>query len=129
VGDKAFPTHSPIMYANAPLLSEICDQESCSTVVIYGIAPNVFQHVLEHIYAGVVSQVEFTLDYGKELIDAANRYELVKMKMAVENILVNECIIDAENVSEYILFSDAQSCPLLKEYAISYLTLNAQEVL
>ena len=28
-----------------------------------------------------------------------------------------------------ILFADAQSCPLLKEYAISYLTLNAQEVL
>jgi hypothetical protein len=27
------------------------------------------------------------------------------------------------------LFADAQSCPLLKEYAISYLILNAQEVL
>jgi hypothetical protein len=48
--------------------------------------------------------------------------------MAVENILVNECIMNEVNISDYILFADAQSCPLLKEYAISYLISHAQEI-
>ena len=55
----------------------------------------------------------------KEIIDAANRYDVVGLKMAVENILVRERILDKKNVSDYILFSDAQSCALLKEYARS----------
>jgi hypothetical protein len=59
----------------------------------------VFQHVIEHIYGGVVPPVECAVLQGKELIDAANRYELVEMKMAVENILVSECVMDIKNVS------------------------------
>jgi hypothetical protein len=100
-GGKGFPVHSPIMYANAPLLAEICDQEGdCSSVVaINDIHPDVFQHVIEHIYGGVVPPVECAVLQGKELIDAANRYELVEMKMAVENILFSECVMDIKNVS------------------------------
>jgi hypothetical protein len=49
--------------------------------------------------------------------------------MAIENILVQECILTKENVSSYILFADAHSCPLLKEYAISYFLLHYKEVL
>jgi hypothetical protein len=51
------------------------------------------------------------------------------MKLAVENDLVRECIIDKTNVADYILFADAQSCALLKEYAISFLALHAKEIL
>jgi hypothetical protein len=42
------------------------------------------------IYGDVVPPVQFALDYGKQLIDAANRCELVEMKMAAENILVSQ---------------------------------------
>jgi hypothetical protein len=44
--------------------------------------------------------------------------------MGVENILVQECVMTQENASDYILlFADAQSCPLLKEYAVSFFLL------
>lgn len=129
VGSKRIPAHSPILYANAPLLSEICDQENSSTVTIQNVAPEVFQFLLEHIYSANVPSVDDVFKWGKELIDASNRFELIELKMAVENLLVRECILNKENVCEYILFSDAQSCPLLKEYAISYFLLNAQEIL
>ena len=49
--------------------------------------------------------------------------------MFVENVLVRERIVTKENVADYILFADAQSCPLLKEYAISYFLLYHREVL
>jgi hypothetical protein len=50
--------------------------------------------------------------------------------MGVENMLVQECVMTQENASDYILlFADAQSCPLLKEYAVSFFLLHSQEVL
>jgi hypothetical protein len=48
--------------------------------------------------------------------------------MAVENILVQECVITKKNVSEYILFADSKCCPLLKEYALSYFLLHYKEL-
>lgn len=51
------------------------------------------------------------------------------MKLAIERVLVCECVIDKKNVCDYILFADAKTCPLLKEYAISYFLLYANEIM
>jgi hypothetical protein len=75
VGGRSFLAHLQILCANAPLLSESCDEKGSSAVTIKGIHQDVFQYVLEHIYAGVVPPVELVLDLGKKLIHAGNRYE------------------------------------------------------
>jgi hypothetical protein len=48
------------------------------------------------------------------------------MQMFVENKLVQVCIMDRKNVSDSILFAEAQSCALLKEYAKSFFLLHAR---
>jgi hypothetical protein len=67
--------------------------------------------------------------HGKELINAANKYELVDLKMSIKNVLVGECVLTQDNVSDYILFADAQSCPLLKEYATSLFKLWSRQLI
>ena len=141
VGDKIFNVHSQIIHANAPILSDFLEQQGNTGAVIEDIHPEVFHIILKHIYTGVLPEMKKTHSsnhpymsrkmfcYGKKLINAANRFELTDMKMAVENVLVGERILTRKNVSDYMLFADAQSCPLLKEYAISYFLLNAREVL
>lgn len=123
-------THSQIVKAIAPILA------SCGTVVnthkqkrkrasngivINDISVEVFRVILEWIYTGCYPGITASVKhgYGRELINAANKYELVELKMATENILVGECVMTKYDVSDYILFADSQSCPLLKEYAIS----------
>ena len=118
-----FRVHSAIIHAHSPILANHCDGS------INGIPPKVFQLLLEHIYSGRQPADYQILIHGKKLIDAANRYELVGLKMLVENVLVKERIITIENVAEYIVFADAQSCPLLKEYAISFFSVHCREVL
>ena len=125
VGDKIFRVHSQIIYANAPLLANCCDGD----IHIVDTTPDVFQLILEHIYSGQQPTDKYILKHGKELINNANRYELTQLKMVVENVLVRERIISRENVADYILFADAQSCPLLKEYAISYFLMYHREIL
>jgi hypothetical protein len=43
---------------------------------------------------------------------------LVNLKLAVETDLVRHRVLRKGNVADYILFADAISCALLKEYGI-----------
>ena len=123
VGGKVFRVHSLIIHAHAPILANHCDES------INDISPEVFLLLLGYIYSGREPIGEPILKHGKALIDAANRYELIELKMLVENVLVRERIMTRENVADYILFADAQSCPLLKEYAITFFLVHYKEVL
>ena len=130
VRGKIFRAHSHILHANAPILSSFLNQrEHNSAVAINDTHPDVFHHVLEYVYAEILPPTTVAIKLGQELIDAANRYGLVGMKLAVENVLVQECVIDNKNAAGYIVFADAMSCPLLKEYAISYFLLHAADIL
>lgn len=122
--------HSVIIRNNAPILGKYCDEhEKDGVVIINDAPPEVFKSVLEYIYSGYHPDDYGVLEMGKEIIDAANRYELVNLKLAVETAMVRERVLNKKNVADYILFADAQSCTLLKEYAVSFFLLHAKEIL
>ena len=123
VGGKVFRIHSQILHAHTPILASYCDD------TIIDMSAETFQILLEYIYVGRIPTEENILKHGNELISASNKYELVELKMIVENTLVKERIMTKQNVSDYILFADAQSCALLKEYAIAYFLLHHREIL
>ena len=126
VDGKIFHVHSLILDNYAPILADFCKQKDST---FGGISSSVFQMILEYVYSGKRPSDWFIPKYGKEIIDAANRFELVEFKLAIERVMVNELIADKENVADYIVFADAKSCPLLKEYAISFFLLHAKEIL
>jgi len=66
---------------------------------------------------------------GKDIIEAANRFGVVDLKLAVETALVELLVITVQNVMDYLLFADAKTCPLLKEYAISFFVTRASDLL
>jgi speckle-type POZ protein len=137
VGTQTFLAHNNIIKASSPILanfsnriaSPVEDSDTSTAKSIDDISPEVFQMILKHIYSGCYPAIKDAIKCGKELINGANKFELVELKMAVENILVRERVIKEENVSEYIIFADSMCCPLLKEYAISYFLLRYKDVL
>ena len=129
VGDRIFPVHTNILHNNAPILADHLNQDQTTNVIIEGVSASVFWMVLVYVYSEQYPSNKNVIKFGKKLIDAANRYELVDLKIIVEHILVQERILTTRNVCDYLLFADAQSCPLLKEYAISFLRLNAREAM
>ena len=54
---------------------------------------------------------------------------MVGLKLAVETALVELRVLNVENVVEWILFADARTCPLLKEYATAYFAGRVKDVL
>ena len=130
VGEEKFHVNSLILENYSPLLTAYCRQCNGSNNGAKGdIDADVFLQILEYVYSGLSPVKSDILHFDKELIDAANRFELVELKLAVERVLVHERILDKENVCDYILFADAQSCALLKEYALSYFMLQPKEIL
>jgi speckle-type POZ protein len=124
VRGEIFPAHSMIIHNNAPVIGKYCDEhEKDGVVIINDVPPDAFKPILDYVYFGCRPNVDAVLEMGKEIIDAANRYELVNLKLAVETDLVRHRVLRKDNVADYILFADAQSCALLKEYAISYFLL------
>jgi hypothetical protein len=116
VGAKIFLAHKAIMKDSLPILVDYCkcikdpvgNNESIAARAIEGLSPKAFQLILEHIHAGSYPTDKDAIKCGKELIDAPNKFYLVELKMTVENILVQECVVMKENVSEYIVFADSK---------------------
>lgn len=120
--------HKAILKANAPMLFGICEkQDKDSTVCIADTRPKVFRAVLRYAYGGVIPRKPHTL--GKELIEAANKYNVTGLKVAVELGIVQKQLMTVDNVSEWLIFAEAKTCPLLKEHATSYILARASDVM
>lgn len=62
-----------------------------------------------------------------QLLDAANRYGVVGLKILAET-KVAEAEISVSNASDLILYADAFHCPLLKEKVVDYFIAHANEI-
>ena len=122
--------HKLILGVSAPILANYCEgAENDSPIVIKNASVEVFRHVLRYVYGGDVPNEKDVLRIGKEIIDAADRFDVVGLKLAVEAHLVACCVIDESNVVDYLLFAHSKTCPLLKEYAISYFVRRANDII
>jgi hypothetical protein len=129
-----FKVHSVILRANAPFILNFCKKRTKTTqkgnpIIIKETTPEVFKYMLKYIYGGELPSESKMVDSGKEIIALSNKFEVIDLKMAVENALVENCAVDRMNVADYILFADAMMCPLLKEYAFSVFVANANDIL
>ena len=130
VSDETMHAHNLILKANSPDLYSIC--QGCTKekpIPIDDVTPEIFRFMLEYIYGGKAPEAEYTLKNGKAIIDAANRYGVSGLKMIAESTLVSKRVVDISNVADYIFFADAKTCPLLKEYAISYFIAHSKDIL
>jgi len=129
-GDVIIPAHKLILKMNAPILLDFCDKhDGGAPIPIENTHLEVFRHILCYVYGGGEPEPSKMRKLGRELIDAADRYGMVDLKIAVETALVELRILNVENVVDWILYAEARTCPLLKEYAMSYISGRAKDIL
>lgn len=127
VQNEVIKAHSLILKLNAPVLAEFFQNNT--TLIINDAPADVFKVALSYVYGNCELDDATMVKFGKDLITVADKYELLQLKEIVEHALVRNCVIRKTNVSDYILFAAAKNCPMLKEYAVSFFVLNAQDVL
>jgi len=130
LGCKRFGAHRLILRSNAPILSNFCgDSENTADIFIKDTKPHVFGYILRFVYRGSPPTDANMIKAGREIIDACDLYGVVGLKMAAGGALVRGCIIDIENAADLFQYADAKTCPLLKEYTLSYIAARMRDVI
>ena len=104
------------------------DKGEVASVPITGVNPGVFRNLLWYVYEGTVVE-DILKANAKDIINAADKYGVVSLKLEAEVAYVESTKITVDNAMDNLLYADAKNCALLKEAAIDFLTDNGREVI
>ena len=126
-----FHAHRLILQDGASTLTEMCKPAgggSVATVSITDVKPDVFQHMLYYIYGGKLSDEELE-DNAKDVIDAADKYGVVYLKLEAEAFYVKSTEFTVENMIDNLLYADSKNLALLKEAVMDYIVENKSDII
>src|SRR6056300_1581611 len=124
-----FHAHHFMLNTCAPMLANLFDLEGdgkIATATITDVKPDVFRHLLYNVYGGSVSEEDLKV-HAKDIIDAADKYSIVNLKLEAEAAHVKATEITMDNVMDNLLYADAKNCPLLKEAVMNFLAENSSD--
>ncbi len=124
-----FPAHQFILTKCSSTFAKLCESagDKIAPIRIPDVSPDVFRHLLYHIRGKVADDDMKT--HAKEIVDAADRWEVVDLKLEAEACLVQTTAFGTENLLDLLLFADSKNCALLKEAAMDFILENKDEVL
>jgi hypothetical protein len=127
---SVFHAHRLILQKSSTALAELCGsgEERATVIQINDASPEVFRHLLCYMYGGEINKDNMK-SLAKEIIDAANRYGVVNLKLEAEALYVGETTITFENMMDHLHYADSMNCALLKEAVIDFIVENKLEVL
>ena len=108
-----FYAHRLILGYNSQMLADMCKPGDLTPVSIANVAPEVFKIVLYFCYGGKIGEDDMKTK-SKQIIDAADRFGIVPLKLAAEASYVEMTEFSAENVVEILAYADARNLALLK---------------
>jgi len=129
VGKTIYQAHTNILALRGKKLYEIaneCDNTNDMPIPILSMREEIFKNILEFIYTVKMPEVE---NEGKatELLVAADRYEVVDLKLYIESIVVDK-FLTAGNAASLLILADSHSCALLKEAATNLFVTDPKTV-
>lgn len=127
-----FHAHRFILEHTSSELAALCESSPeggmNSPIIINDIKAEVFRGLLHYIYGGEIRQ-ESLMASGKEVIDAADKYGVVNLKLEAEVWYVHSTRITTDNVIDNLLYADAKNLALLKEAVMDYIVKNKKKVM
>jgi len=123
--------HKCILKPNSPILFEFCkDSKEGEMIQIENVRPDIiFRIVLRFIYAGELPDIDTIRKNGMKIIEAADKFGVIPLKLAIETELVRNLVITAKNVTDSLIFAESKTCSLLKEAAMSYFVFRSADLL
>jgi hypothetical protein len=117
-----FHAHRLLLQDSAPMLAELCKSNGgeSSTIPITDVKPDIFRHMLYYMYGGKLSDEDLKGN-ERDLIDAADKYGVVCLKLEAEAFYVKSNKLATDNIIDNLLYADSKNCALLKEAAVDFM--------
>ena len=99
------------------------DSGEVVTASVNDVKPDLFRHLLSYVYGGRVPEEELKT-HAKDIIDAADKYSIVNLKLEAEAAYVKSVDITLDNAVDNLLYADSRNCALLKEAVMTFMVEN-----
>mmetsp|Transcript_22434 Transcript_22434/g.46874 ORF Transcript_22434/g.46874 Transcript_22434/m.46874 type:complete len:487 (+) Transcript_22434:378-1838(+) len=120
--------HFLILQACAPILADLClNYQVLEPIPITDVTSTIFRALLRYVYGGEVPSKLLEV-HSKEIIEVANKYGVINLKVEAEAAYVQSTTITTSNVVHNLYFADTMKCALLKEKVMYFLIENGAEV-
>ena len=125
-----FPAHCVIVAKCSSVFADLCESHNDDTTPIHinDVTPDIFRLLLSYIYGGKELDDDMK-SYAREIIDAADKYGVVNLKLEAEASLVEATTFKIENVMELLIYAESKNLALLKEAAMDFIVDNKLEVI
>jgi len=121
--DKEFYCHQSVLSARSPVLRAMFQtkmkEKETGSIDIEEFPSEVVKKMLFYVYSGIVPDID---KWGKELLNIADKYQLLELKMSLGKKLAS--IIDDENCIEYLALGDLFNVKEMKDTAINVIKRN-----
>ena len=126
-----FHAHRFILQNVSTTLAEMCKPsgggDATTTVSITDVKPDIFRHMLYYMYGGILT--EDLIGNEKDIINAADKYGIVNLKLEAEVSYVKSAAFSLDNIIDNLMYADAMNCALLKEAVMDYIVANKDDVM
>ena len=128
----AFPAHRCIVENCSSIFAALCvlgegDNEKIP-IQINDVKPDMFRLLLNYMYGGRLSDDDMK-SHAREIIDAADKYGVVNLKLEAEVCFVEGTTFTIENVMEHLSYAESKNCALLKEAVMDFIVDNKSDVI
>jgi len=126
-----FYAHRLILDHCAPMLAAICgsnDSGGKVSVPVNDVKADVFRHLLPYVYGESIPKEDLK-KYARDIIDAADKYSIVNLKLEAEAVFLNSTKFTFDNAMDNLLYADAKNCALLKESVLDFFAENSTEAI
>jgi len=136
VGEDTFPAHTCIVGLSSPVLgiATLNDNVDYGTpdereeVVLKDINSAVFKELLVFMYTDTPTDMNVWKHYTLELLEAADRYHVHRLKLLAELELCRGGV-PLHKVAELLVFAESHSCPQLKETCLELWAENSTAIM
>ena len=129
-GEEVFDCHRNILSVRSPVFdamfqSDMIENRS-KNVVIKDIKPEVVKEMIYFIYNGETSTENVMNEIGRDLLGAANKYQLELLKNKCEEKLCS--LLDSSNSVELLVLADLHQASRLRRMALKLVTKNMDAI-
>ena len=124
---EVFNCHHNILSARSPVFSAMFQvdmiENQSKKVNIRDVNKEVFSEVLKFIYTGYVSSEDSVKELARDILAAANKYQLDLLKKLCEAQLVST--LNASNCFDLLILGDLHEAANLKLAALDFVSINS----
>ena len=117
-----------ILNVNAPALADMCRPGDEAAVPINGVVPDVFKMLLYFCYGGTIEEEELAAN-AKEIVEAADRFGIVNLKLQAESVLTEQTAITVDNMLDNLLYANSKNLALFQEKIMDFVAENGNKLL